>query len=159
MEGKIFKIVSQKRTWYERLLAAVFYAIAIYIIIIFYINHGVSHSEKYYIISFRVLASLIVIISFGIRFSYITNHHFDLILNRYKTYYSVGPFGIGKWRKINKLSRVSTFLNSKNECEVNIWDVKNNKFKIAVFYEVDNAVIYGRDLAKDLKIKFKERNK
>lgn len=41
---------------------------------------------------------------------------------------------------------------------MNIWDVKNNKYKIAVFDVIEDAIFYGRDLAKNLKIIFKERN-
>ena len=154
----VLKIVSVKRAWYERLLAAVFYAVTVYVIFMFYLNNSVSHTEKYYIKSFRLLASLIFVLSFGIRFSYVVNHHFNFELMKYRVYWSVGPFGFGKWQDIKKLDRVSTFLNNRKECEVNIWDIRNKKYRIAVFDEIDNAVIYGRDLAKNLEIKFLERN-
>ncbi|ARV16122.1 hypothetical protein [Polaribacter sp. SA4-12] len=154
----VLKIVSEKRAWYERLLAAVFYSVAVYVIFLFYLNNSVSFSEKYYIKSFRILSSLIIVISFGIRFSYVVNHHFDFALMKYRVYLSVGPFGVGKWQDIKKLDRVSTFLNLREECEVNIWDIRNKRYKIAVFEEIDNAVDYGRDLAKNLEIKFLERN-
>lgn len=149
-------IVSEKRTWYERLLAAAFYSVAVYVIFLFYLKNSVSFSEKYYIKSFRILSSLIIVVSFGIRFSYVVNHHFTLM--KYRVYLSVGPFGYGKWQDIKKLDRISTFLNVREECEVNIWDVRNKKYKIAVFEEIENAVDYGRDLAKNLEIKFLERN-
>ncbi|QXP66581.1 hypothetical protein [Polaribacter sp. AHE13PA] len=77
---------------------------------------------------------------------------------KYRKFYSVGPIGFGKWKAIRKLDRVSTFLNNRKECEVNIWDISNKRYRIAVFDEIDNAVIYGRDLAKNLEIKFLERN-
>jgi hypothetical protein len=154
----VLKIVSEKRAWYERLLAAVFYSIAAYVILLFYINNSVSFTEIYYVRSFRILSVLIILVSFGIRFSYVVNHHFDFALMKYRVYWSVGPLGYGKWEHIKKLDRVSTFLNGREECEVNIWDVRNKKYKIAVFDEIDNAVIYGRDLAENLEIKFLERN-
>ncbi|ARV06812.1 hypothetical protein BTO04_08995 [Polaribacter sp. SA4-10] len=155
--NKVFKIVSQKRAWYERLLAAVFFSLAAYVIFVFYKNNGVSFSENYYIRSFRVLSALIILIGFGIRFSATLNHHFNLMEMKYRKFYSVGPIGVGKWHKLKKLDRVSTFLNSRNECEVTIWDIRNNRYKIAVFDEINAAVIYGRSLAKNLEIKFKER--
>lgn len=154
----IVKIVSKPRAWYERLLASVFFAIAFYIIVLFYVNNGVQNNEKYYIKSLKVLASLIVILSFGIRFSMILSHHFNLELNKYRAYWSVGPFGNGNWINTNKLNRVSTFLNSRNECEVNVWDIDNNRFKITSFNNIDDAVDFGRELSKKLDIKFKERN-
>ncbi|PWG05679.1 hypothetical protein [Polaribacter aquimarinus] len=153
----IVKIVSNKRAWYERLLGAVFFSIATYSVIIFYINNGVAITEDYYKISFRVLAGLIVLVAFGIKFSRVLSHYFDLELNKYKAYWSVGPFGFGSWVNTNKLDRVSTFLNNKNYCEVNIWDVENNKYSITSFYEIDDAVNFGRELAIKLDIKFKER--
>ncbi|MGJ8745231.1 hypothetical protein [Polaribacter sp.] len=154
----VLKIVSEKRAWYERILAAVFYAISVYVIYLFYLNNSVSFTEKYYIKSLKILANLIFVSGLGIRFSYVINHHFNFDVMKYRVYWSVGPFGFGKWKDINNLDRVSTFLNVREECEVNIWDVRNNRYKIAVFDEIDNAVIYGRDLAKNLEIKFLERN-
>ena len=154
----VLKIVSDKRAWYERLLAAVFYSVAVYIIFLFYLNNSVSFSEKYYVKSFKILSSLIIVVSLGFRFSYVVNHHFDFTLMKYRVYWSVGPFGFGKWEDIKRLDRVSTFFNVREECEVNIWDIRNKRYKIAVFDEIENAVDYGRDLAKNLEIKFLERN-
>lgn len=127
-------------------------------IFLFYKNIPYTFTEEYYIKNLKVLSALIVVFTFGIKFSYTINHHFDFSLKRYREYWSVGPFGIGKWRKLKELNRVSTFLNARKECEVNIWDIKNNKYKIAVFYKIDDAVEYGRKLANNLDIKFLERN-
>ncbi len=102
--------------------------------------------------------SITTLIIFGIKFSVLESHHFNFQEMKYRKFYSVGPVGFGKWKRIRKLDRVSTFLNVREECEVNIWDVKNKRYRIAVFDEIDNAVIYGRDLAKNLEIKFLERN-
>lgn len=154
----VVKIVSGKRSWYERFLAAVFYAIGFYLIFLFYKNVTYTFTEDYYIRSIKVLSSLIVIFTLGVKFSYTVNHHFDFDLKRYREYWSVGPFGMGKWKNLKELDRVSTFLNTRKECEVNIWDVKNNRYKIAVFDKIDDAVIYGRDLANNVDIKFLERN-
>jgi hypothetical protein len=76
---------------------------------------------------------------------------------KFRTYYFIGPLGYGKWEKFKKLDRVSTFLNKDNFCEVKIWDIKNNNYKIAVFQEIDDAVKYGKELASGLEIRFKER--
>lgn len=154
----VLKIVSQKRLWYERLLAAIFFSIAIYVIILFYINNGVYFTEIYYKNSFRVLSFLIILVSLGIKFSFIVNHHFNFDLMKFRIYYSVGPLGIGKWHNFEKLDRVSTFLNVRDECEVNIWDIRNKRYKITAFDEIEEAVVYGRELAQNLEIKFLERN-
>lgn len=154
----VIKIVSEKRSWYERILASVFYAVGFYMIFLFYKNIPYTFTEEYYIKNIKVLSALIVVFTFGIKFSYTVNHHFNFDLKRYREYWSVGPFGLGKWRSLKELNRVSTFLNNKNYCEVNIWDIKNNKYKITAFNKIEDAVIYGRDLAKNLDIKFLERN-
>jgi|TARA_R110002049_G_scaffold616_15_gene3627 hypothetical protein len=154
----VFKIVSQKRTWYERALAAVFYAITAYIIFLFYKNNGVHFTEVYFIKSLKVLASLIFVLGLGVRFSFVISHHFNFDLNRYRTYYSVGNLGFGKWESIKKLDRVSTFVNNRGECDVSIWSVKNKRYLIATFNEIEEAVVFGREIAEKLKIRFKERN-
>ena len=156
-QKRIVKIVSNKRTWYEIVLAIIFYLIALYFIIDFYVNNGFDKSEIYYQNSFRVIAELSVLLGLGIFFSRVYVYHFDLKLNRYKSYWAVGPFGNGSWTNINKLDRVSTFLDRNGVCKVNIWDVENNKYGIASFDEVEDAVKYGRELAETLNIKFKER--
>ena len=154
----VVKIVSEKRAWYERMLGAVFFAIAVYIIILYFLNNTHTFTEEYYIKNIRVLTPLVVIVGFGIRFTYAVNHHFNFNYMKYRIYYSVGPFGVGKWKNFSELDRVSTFLNSRNECEVNIWDINNNRYRISNFDEIKDAVEYGRDLAKNLEIKFLERN-
>lgn len=94
------------------------------------------------------MSRLIIVITLGVRFSYTVNHHFDFNLKRYRKYYSVRPFGLGKWKSLKELNRVSTFLNNNGYCEVNIWDIKNNRFKLTAFYKVEDAVEYGRDFSK-----------
>ena len=153
----VIKIVSQKRAWYERLLAAIFFSLAVYFIFTFYINVSLAYTEKYYIKSFKTLAVIIFLVGMGLRFSATLNHHFDFNLMRYKAYWSAGFFGLGKWESILTLNRVTTFFNSRGKCEVTIWDVKNNRYKIASFHKVEDAVIYGRNLAEKLEIKFLER--
>lgn len=153
----VVKIVSEKRSWYERILAAVFYAIGFYLLFLFYKNVEYTFTKEYYIISFKVLSAFIIVFTFGIKFSYTVNHHFNFDEKKYREYWSVGPFGMGKWKDLKDLDRVSTFLNSQEYCEVNIWDSKNKRYHIAAFYKIDDAVAYGRELANKLKIKFLER--
>jgi len=147
-----------KRSVFNRIMASFFFSLSLYLCYKrFYLN------ENYIQISEAVqmrtgMFSIFITIFFGIKFSLNQNIHFNFLEMKFRRYYFIGPIGFGKWQKIRKLDRVSTFLNVREECEVNIWDVRNNKYKIAVFVEIDNAVDYGRDLAKSLKIKFLERN-
>jgi len=153
----VLKIVSKKQPWYFRLLSAIFFSVAAYLILLFHLNQSFSFTEKYYIRGLKVLALVIILVAYGIKYSFIVSHHFDFDLKRYREYWSVGPFGKGKWRSMQDLDRVSTFLNNNKFCEVNIWDIKNNRYSITAFEEIDDAVVYGRKLAENLKIRFKER--
>lgn len=147
-----------KRAVLSRILSAVFYAIMLYVLVLFFINNSFEFTE-YYLISFLHLVKFeLILIGFALPFSLSVAHHFNFEEMKYRKFYYVGPIGHGVWQNFKKLDRVSTFLNSRNECEVNIWDIRNNRYKIAVFDEIENAVIYGRDLAENLKIRFKERN-
>lgn len=157
MKNKNVIISFGNRSVFSRILAAIFYSITLVLFYKCFISEGFFSEEVFRknVRSNIYLLSMSVVLA--IKFSVIENHHFNFKEMKYRKFYSVGPIGFGKWKKFKKLNRVSTFLNNRGECEVNIWDINNNKYKIAAFNEIDNAVIYGRDLAKNLKIKFKER--
>jgi len=143
-----------KRSIFSRALAAIFYSLTLLLVYEYFIIEG-----SFYLNELRSnVFSITTLIILGIKFSVLESHHFNFQEMKYRKFYSVGPIGFGKWKAIRKLDRVSTFLNVREECEVNIWDVKNKRYRIAVFDEIGNAVIYGRDLAKNLEIKFLERN-
>ena len=154
----IIKIVTGKRPWYERILASVFFAAGFYLLFLFYKNRNISFTVAYVGSSIEVLAGLVILFSLGIRYSYTINHHFNFDLKKYRKFVSVGPFGFGKWQNLKNLNRVSTFLNGQGNCEVNIWDIIINKYRIAYFYKIEDAVFYGRDLAEKLEVKFLERS-
>lgn len=147
-----------KRSLLNRVLAAIFYATLLFMIYKQFVLKENFIKINKYIEMRNNYFSIFLVLFFALRFSLNNSFHFNLKQMKYRTFYFIGPFGYGFWKKFKKLDRVSTFLNPRKECEVNIWDIKNNRYKIAAFDDVDNAVIYGRDLAKILKIKFKERN-
>lgn len=157
MDKKIVVISFGKRSVFSRVISSIFYAAAIYVLVLFFFKQPFIISEKHVISFLHLLELEIYIIGFALPFSVSVSHHFNFEEMKYRKFYYVGPIGYGTWKEFKKLDRVSTFLNSRNECEVNIWDIRNNRFKIAIFDEVDHAVLYGRDLAETLKIKFLER--
>lgn len=158
MENKNVIIYFGKKSVINRVFAALLYATIVYMIFkLFILNESFIKINKYLELRNDFL-SIFIVLFLAVRFSLNVSFHFNLAEMKYRTFYFIGPFGYGFWKKFKKLDRVSTFLNPRDECEVNIWDIKNNKYKIAAFDEVDNAVIYGRDLAMQLNIKFKERN-
>ena len=154
MKDKNVIIHFGKRSIFSRALAAIFYSLTLFLVYKYFIIESSFSLNKLRSNVFSI-TSLIIL---GIKFSVLESHHFNFQEMKYRKFYSVGPVGFGKWKRIRKLDRVSTFLNVREECEVNIWDIRNKKYRIAVFGEIDNAVDYGRDLAKNLEIKFLERN-
>ncbi|MFY9241542.1 MAG: hypothetical protein WAO74_00790 [Polaribacter sp.] len=157
MDKKIVVISFGKRFLLSRILAALFYATAIFLIYNYFVLHKKFVRIHEYIEMRNGFYSIFILLFFAVRFSLNVSFHFNFEEMKYRKFYYVGPIGYGTWKEFKKLDRVSTFLNSRNECEVNIWDIRNNRFEIAIFDEVDHAVLYGRDLAETLKIKFLER--
>lgn len=158
MEKKLIIISFGRRSIIDRIFASFFFAVGLYVLVLFFINIPIVFT-KYYVDSLnRIFAMELTLIGFALPHAISIAHHFNLQEMKYRKYYYIGPIGYGKWYNLKKLNRVSTFLNSGKDCEVNIWDIKNNRYKIAAFSNIDAAVIYGRELAKTLKIKFKERN-
>ena len=157
METKNVIIFFGKKSILNRIIASIFYSLFVFLLYKFFISDisffELKSHKKQRSIVFGILIPLII----AIKFSISASHHFNFEEMKYRTFYFIGPFGYGFWKNFKKLDRVSTFLNQRDECEVNIWDIKNNKYKIAAFDEIDNAVIYGRDLATQLNVKFKER--
>lgn len=155
--SKVIILDSGKRWWAERILAAVFYACAIYFLYLFIINVEAEFSETYYIYVTKVISSLLFMLTLAIYYSYSVSHHFNLTTNRYRAYYYVGPIGFGKWMKTEKLKYVSVFLNSKDLYEVVVWDAKNNRYKVFFMNEEKEAAKAAKIIAEDLSIYFYEK--
>ena len=158
MDNKKIIIYLGKRSILNRILASIFYSIFIFLFYKFLISDISFFELKSHKQQRSIVFGILIPFIFAVKFSVSVSHHFNFDEMKYRKYYFIGPLGYGAWIKFKKLDRVSTFLNPRNECEVNIWDIRNKRYKIAAFDKIDNAVIYGRDLAKSLKIKFKERN-
>jgi hypothetical protein len=157
MKGKIL-IFRGRRSFFSRILASVFYALAISALLLYTKNKIDSISSGYFGNIYTTLQIFLPLMAGGFSFSFSSHHEFDFTKKKYREYITVGPFGYGTWENFAKLKRVSTFLNSNGYCEVNILDVNNRKYNTLAFKEIDEAVEYGRDLAENLEIKFLERN-
>jgi hypothetical protein len=159
MSKGILIIDSGNRWWLERVLAAVFYTCAIFLVIKFIINVEFELAEWYYIRILKVLSLLIFILTLAVYYSLTKSFHFDLINEEYRVYYSIGPFGFGKWKRHLKFKFIVVFLSSNDDYLVNIWDVKNNRITVGNYGELEDANEFGALLSKELNIKFQERKK
>ena len=157
MKGKVI-IYRGKPPVFSRIIASIFYAL--FLTTIFLYVKNLIYSYPFGFFGNIYTTSLIALPLFmgGFSFSISSSHEFDFDKKKYREYISIGTFGYGSWEDFNKLKRVSTFVNSKGYCEVNILDIKNKKYNTLAFKKIDDAVEYGRNLAKTLEIKFLERN-
>ena len=147
-----------KRSIISRIIASIFFALCISCIYLYVKNTIYSITTGYFGNIYTTLQIFISLFCGGFLSSFTTSHEFDFDKKKYREYISVGPFGYGEWENFNRLKRVSTFLNSNGYCEVNILDINNKKYNTLAFKKIDDAVDYGRELAKNLDIKFLERN-
>lgn len=156
MKGKVF-INRGKRSIFSRVLASVFYALCVSGIFLYVKNVFYIISSGYFGNIYTTLQISIPLFLGGFIFSFTSNHEFDFDKKKYREYISIGPFGYGYWEDFHELKHVSTFLNSKGYCEVNILDISNRKYNTLAFKNIDEAVDHGKKLANDLKIVFIER--
>jgi len=159
MSKSVLIIDSGNRSWFERVLAAVFYTCAFFLIIKFIINVEPEFAEWYYIRTLKVLSFLIFILTLAVYYSLTKSFHFDLINKKYRAYYQIGPFGYGKWRNHLKFKYIVIYLNSNEDYLVNIWDVKNNRITVGTYSNLGEANEFGILLSKGLDIKLQERKK
>lgn len=129
---------------------------------------GVSFSIFFYLLflfcfrlwkndSFDVVGSLynLIILSgsllaTGIGFTVTKSIVIDLQKNKLVSVYSVGFFNHYKTSEIPELNYVSVFKNSKDIFEVNLWYGQNNHYKMFTFVHFDEALIFGKTIAKKL---------
>lgn len=160
MERNLIILQGKKRLFYERIIAAICFALIIYVSYVFFVNTSMVYSEKY----IKSLASYLKLVIFctglGVYFSYQKHHHFDLKNNKYRAYYTIGVFGIGKWKKLKPLSYTSINYHSKIEMfEVSIWDASNNRYKVSYSESKNDAKETAKLLSEKLNIQFYDKDK
>ncbi|WP_275315092.1 hypothetical protein [Tenacibaculum bernardetii] len=156
--NKLIIIKGGQKHFIFRFMAAILYAFAVFILVKFFINTSVSTVENYTISFLHILEMEIYIITLALLASVVNNHHFNLKESIYRKYYSVGPFGYGKWQTISKLTYTSIYLNSNDVYEVIIWDESNDRFKISFHNEENNAIETAKYVADKLSIDYYTRN-
>lgn len=159
MSKSLLIIDSGSRGWLARILAAAFYTYTMYVLVQFFIRVEPEFAEWYYIRVLKLLAFLIFFLTVAVYFSLSKSFHFDLIKKEYRSYYSIGAFGFGKWEKHLEFKSVVVYLNSNDKYLVNIWDEKKNRITVGRYQSSEEANKFGNLLSKELNIKFQERKK
>lgn len=132
----------------EILLASVFYAVLLFLIvrtIFYYFQTGnIAFLLENTIRTITVSGTLIV---FGLKFSMVK----DILIN-VKDQYLISSYRVGRFKydvksKLPDLKYISIFKNATNEFEANLWYGKNNHYKMYVFEKFEEALDFGKIIA------------
>ena len=158
MKNNNFLIIdSGNRWWLERVLAAIFYTCAFFLVFKFFVNVKIEISEGFLIKLLKLISVVIFIMTFAVYYSLTKSFHFDLTTKKYRAYYAIGPLGFGKWEKHLDFKFIVVYLNSNEDYLVNIWDEKNNRITVGNYVSLEEANKFGVLLSKELNINFQER--
>jgi len=147
-------IISEgSRPFWQLIIAAFFYTVAIYFLYLFFSTIDLYAKSKAVKSSFSALEAGILAFMAGMGFSSTKDYYFDFKNNRFKPVFRVGPIKIGKWQALKKLEYISIFKNPKEEFEVNLWYDRNRHFNISLFDVKNDAISEGKQIAKELSIK------
>ena len=142
-----------KRSWYELLLASVFFSIFIYVLILLFYN---TYFELSLIVFLKRLASTIGLGGFcfikGLQFSATKNMLIDLDTNTIVSRYIVGPFTYDSKTKAAEFEYVSFFKNKEDSFGTNLWYKVNRHFKMYSFEKEEAARKFSIEIAKKLNI-------
>lgn len=142
-----------KRSWYELLLASVFFSIFIYVLILLFYN---TYFELTLIGFLKRLAATITIGSFsfvkGLQFSATKNMLIDLDTNTIVSRYIVGPFTYDSKTIATEFEYVSFFKNKDDSFGSNLWYKVNRHFKMYSFENEESVRKFSIEIAKKLNI-------
>ena len=142
-----------KRSWYELLLASVFFSIFIYVLILLFYN---TYFELSLIVFLKRLAPTIALGGFcfikGLQFSATKNMLIDLDTNTIVSRYIVGPFTYDSKTKAAEFEYVSFFKNKDDSFGTNLWYKVNRHFKMYSFEKEEAARKFSIEIAKKLNI-------
>ena len=156
MEEKIQYEVSiheKKRSWYELLLASVFYSAFIFMVILVIYYGWIEESSMIFI---RASVTLLLLgtycIVYGLKFSATKNVLIDKETNTIVTRYVVGPFSYDLKSKVTEFEYVSFFQDKLGEYGTNLWYVKNRHYKMYSFESKEAAYKFSLDVSNRLNI-------
>ena len=132
----------------EKILAAVFFTVFIYIVFITFYDFSLNHDLGFFLGNIhRTILTSGFLLSMGLRYSMVK----DILINTNEQYlisrYRVGPFKHDIKSKLPNLEYISVFKNSKEEYEANLWYGKNNHYKMYVFETFEEALTFGKVIA------------
>lgn len=88
----------------------------------------------------------------GLYFSRVRDFHFDFVTERYKVVRRIGPFALGNWKQFKSIDYVSVFRREYGHYQVKVWFQQNKDLLVAGFYDFDDAMQFGKELAIQLQV-------
>ena len=146
-------IFEGKRKWYELMLAAFFYGIAIYLLFSAFYYAFVDASLSMFIQSFYLtLAFGLSGIAYGLRYSVTKNILIDTDTSTIISRYCVGPFSYDVKTKANEFEYVSFFKDKNEIFGTNLWYKTNRHYKMYSFEEKESAFNFALTIANKLNV-------
>lgn len=146
-------IFEKKRSWYELLLASIFFSLIIYMfaMIIYYGFIEVSPE-----ICIRACVTLLLCgtycLVYGLKFSATKNLLIDLDTSLIVSRYVVGPFSYDVKSKVTTFEYVSFFQDKGGEYGTHLWYVKNRHYKMYSFANKEAAYQFSLAISNKLNI-------
>lgn len=146
-------ILAKKRSWYELVLAAIFYGIFIYLlgIVIYVIYLGIS-----FILFIKLLTAFVSVGGFCFIYGLTFSATRDIIINVTDsiiiTRYVVGAFSYDVKSNVTEFEYVSFFQDKWGEYGTNLWYVKNRHYKMCSFESKEAAYQFCLNISNKLDI-------
>jgi len=157
-KSKVIVVGGGKLPIWKIIIAAFIYTVIVYFLFLWIKITVLSQS---FWVSMRGLSDLIYItglfLPFALALSVVTTKYIDALNAKLTKEYRIGPFKKRFFRDIPELEYVSVFKKDKNGAfEVNIWYIHkgHKRFNTGTFEKKHEAMEYGKNVAKALKIDF-----
>lgn len=147
-------ICERPRPLWQRLVASLFFTLAIaylaYVIPYIEWNEKDPRNIGYHIERF------IILMTFGISFSFHKSVYIDLKNSKFRSTFEIGPIKLGEWKTINNYEYVSIFheplIDGRKIFEVNLWYDRNKHWELYEKYTFEEAFAIGYEISEVLNI-------
>jgi hypothetical protein len=147
-------ICERQRPLWQRVVASLFFTLAIaylaYVIPYIEWNEKDPRNIGYHIERF------IILMTFGISFSFHKSVYIDLKNSKFRSTFEIGPIKLDEWKTINNYEYVSIFhehlIDGRKIFEVNLWYDRNKHWELYEKYTFEDAFAIGYEISEVLNI-------
>ena len=154
-------IISTKdKPIWQIVLAALFFTIAIFLLISFFYFFQYNSFEDLIKDITSLLFTVLIFVFGGISFSQKRTMFFDLEKKKFKDQFSIGSLKIGRWQDLPPLNYISVFgVDSKYSFTINLWYDRNKYINIFAIWGREKAFETAFEIASQLNIKLLDATK